>query len=569
MSKDNYMGLAIGPIYDTFGQVRTTREIWVASYLFSHLMEQIARSLAGRGARLLVPALRQKKAPLGAGLYPDRLVFQPEGLSFEQVQDLLKDERHRLGKKIYEGLALLKQRGVLEGDFPEEEVTAQIDGFLKTYLAQVPAAEGQAKAASDSLDTLEIFPRYSAAPRRNYLLEMLAALKENRKAADLVIASLFQESAGILSIGEISTQGLRAFGKKEYKRAIKHWKRAEQKNEPEADTLMELLKKDALLGKHFRTHHKYVAVVQADGDNIGATLKALGDKGESAKFSALLYGLAEEAVKRIKKYGGLPVYAGGDDLLFFAPVAGKKNDTILNLIDGLSQAFSRAFEAAFEEWEREIEGFERPPQVPSLSFGLSISYYKFPMAEAIEASYDLLQRAKDYPEEKDKQHKLKNALAMRVLKHSGHSFENVFYLKEAVEEEETLFGLFKKLLDTALEGEEAFLNSVIYFLGKNKKVLATLARDDAGFGHFFKNSLDEDVHEASEGYISAVRQLLGLSFRHFKEAGQFEKIKAEAEQPDGNPEKINEAIEKITEAALTEVYGLLRAIHFLKRKDNE
>ena len=42
------------------------------------------------------------------------------------------------------------------------------------------------------------------------------------------------------------------------------------------------------------------------------------------------YGI--EATKIIDEFGGLPIYAGGDDLLFIAPVVGKDGTNIFDLL---------------------------------------------------------------------------------------------------------------------------------------------------------------------------------------------------------------------------------------------
>ena len=120
-----------------------------------------------------------------------------------------------------------------------------------------------------------------------------------------------------------------------------------------------------------------MAIVHADGDNIGKVIETLKTHDEFKKFSSNLSSYSQQAVEIVEKYGGMPIYAGGDDLLFFAPVVNKENHIIDLLLD-LDQLFNRLF-----------VDFKTSP-APSLSFGVSISYYKYPLFEALEVSRELL-----------------------------------------------------------------------------------------------------------------------------------------------------------------------------------
>lgn len=49
--------IAIGPVQDFISQARRTRDLWYGSHLLSELSRTVARELAGRGAKLIFPAL--------------------------------------------------------------------------------------------------------------------------------------------------------------------------------------------------------------------------------------------------------------------------------------------------------------------------------------------------------------------------------------------------------------------------------------------------------------------------------------------------------------------------------
>ena len=120
-----YFALTIGPIYRTMGMARSTREIWLSSYIFSYLMATICESLKKYG-EILIPnvpedtELANKYKNSQAGLFPDRLIMlcnksdtSSKDLILEIVQDKsisilddsLKEDRGFLKQyKVYSSL---------------------------------------------------------------------------------------------------------------------------------------------------------------------------------------------------------------------------------------------------------------------------------------------------------------------------------------------------------------------------------------------------------------------------------------------------------------------------------
>ncbi|MDD3505906.1 MAG: type III-B CRISPR-associated protein Cas10/Cmr2, partial [Sulfurimonas sp.] len=147
------------------------------------------------------------------------------------------------------------------------------------------------------------------------------------------------------------------------------------------------------------SHKKYYCIVHADGDKMGEAIK---ERTNIEKVSENLFKYCENANKLIKEFGGQTIFAGGDDLLFFAPVLNRSQDkTIFELCDEISKDFS-----------------SKIPQA-TLSFGVSINYIKFPLYEALQNSRELLfSKAKSGS---------KNNIAFNVTKHSGQSFATTIY----------------------------------------------------------------------------------------------------------------------------------------------
>ncbi|MBK9227476.1 MAG: hypothetical protein IPL67_10590 [Ignavibacteria bacterium] len=141
-------------------------------------------------------------------------------------------------------------------------------------------------------------------------------------------------------------------------------------------------------------------MVRADGDNMGSFVELLYSQKEGSilldKFSSKLNEYSYRAIQLVKSFGGVPVYAGGDDLLYFMPVSSRAGDNpfsgnTFTLIDELDLLFKKVvltetsinnvIESNFND-----ANFRKP----SISYGVSISYYKFPLNQALAEGNDLL-----------------------------------------------------------------------------------------------------------------------------------------------------------------------------------
>ena len=213
---------------------------------------------------------------------------------------------------------------------------------------------------------------------------------------------------------------------------------------PTRDLEDEEEKSGALIEKYskedeFLPAHKYVAIVQADGDYVGKSIGKLHPT-QYQDFSKVLTEFSIDAVRKINSYGGLPVYAGGDDLLFFAPVlnqhsqVGPKN--IFSLLVELDKEFQKKITQLGIIYSAQI------PQ-PTLSFGLSISYYKFPLYESLSnAQHLLFANAKNTDLNPGK-----NAIVWEVRKHSGSTFRANISLGGATNIKKEFNDLLKRLSD--------------------------------------------------------------------------------------------------------------------------
>ncbi len=69
----NYMAITLGPIYKTFENVRKTREIWAASYIFSFISKRLIEYIRTIDKTLIIVPSYDPDSLKGIGLYPDRI----------------------------------------------------------------------------------------------------------------------------------------------------------------------------------------------------------------------------------------------------------------------------------------------------------------------------------------------------------------------------------------------------------------------------------------------------------------------------------------------------------------
>ncbi|HLX59246.1 MAG TPA: type III-B CRISPR-associated protein Cas10/Cmr2 [Ktedonobacteraceae bacterium] len=144
----------------------------------------------------------------------------------------------------------------------------------------------------------------------------------------------------------------------------------------------------------------YYALLQADGDGMGAAITAQAEYGyeKHRQLSQALSHFAGKVDGIVRKHEGAPVYAGGDDVLAFLPL-----HTVLQCASELATQF-----------RDELKGFPgQDGHTPTLSVGVSIVHHLDSLREARELAQEAERRAKRVG---------KNALAITVSKRSGESY---------------------------------------------------------------------------------------------------------------------------------------------------
>ncbi|SEJ81830.1 CRISPR-associated protein, Cmr2 family [Cyclobacterium xiamenense] len=559
-----YYGITIGPIIKTLMKARKTRELWAASYLFSYLMKSLIKVLKENKAEFIVPFTDEINwggnvhnildKPNGAGLFADRCVFYfPEAMSepssFDLVIKVIEQTKLNIVKEVIDYLVRQKLFSERRSE-REDQLKQHFLDYLQVYAVErdfenPDIVKKYSEAARDVPEQNAEPPMNPALQAKNIVREIYGDLDvlelqsqviplESTPWIELFInkAALMRQQPSSFLVDD-ALQG-DAFERNRFESLIEiaarelvdHLDREEQtsflskiENDANEESLMDYLK-----GKNpglFKTPHKYIAIIQADGDKIGACIKEL-DNSQYLKFSKALLAFSLHASDAIRDYGGLPVYIGGDDLLFFAPIRYGARD-VFSLIDDLDALFS-----AF------LSPLALSSQ-PTLSFGISIAYYKFPLNENREKALSQLSEvAKQFKFRKG----VKNAVATFVQKHSGQTF-GLTLQKSA--EVGSSYAVFKELVRMHIE-QQHFLNSVSQHLSRDWPLILKIYSEKEKLKSLFDNNFNEGIHQEGKNrhFLEKLQEMILAMGRDFQEKHLQESI-----------------------------YGALRLIKFLNRDDND
>lgn len=427
-----YTAINIGPILRTFDMVRKPRDIWAASYMFSHLMECIVDEITKtESVKVFSPVVKLGEGKLGVGLFPDRVYCEGEWDFRTKRENILKTFAENLGMKD-------------DADFKDYfnimcstvDVEADKDGNSETkaiselnHLLDCLELNGRATSGK-SIDAIWNFITKDSKRSRLYSNAFLRG--EFGKVSYPDINGRIEKDYGTLA--EYASVQLSTIEPTKWEDARKTAELIEKDFktyfEGQEDIFFSKLKYE--FPKDIKSYHKYICVVQADGDNMGKTFshEKLADT-ETSVISGKLVEFGKKASAMIYEYGGLPIYAGGDDLLFLAPVVGMTKKTAKDS-DGKDMLYSKNIfdllndiDNCFEPVKSYVKGKSLIDKdtnktiVPSMSYGVSITYYKFPLYEVLASARHLLFGVAKNVEGK-------NAIAWRLQKNSGSSFEGAF-----------------------------------------------------------------------------------------------------------------------------------------------
>jgi CRISPR-associated protein Cmr2 len=431
MGNKKYVGITIGPIFKTILNARATGQIWGASYIFSYIMKNFLEAISDENIcdKLLVPYFDKNSDIEGVGVYPDRAIFLAKNkehlkLSLDKV---IENVMFNLAKNI--GNEFSKEKSNID------KVEEFIKNYFQIYYVIREDVKNPIMNINKALDSLELNNKIMPKVSFNYLMEFLE--NENIKK------SFLAKDAGIInknfrSVTEIS-----------------------KNNEDDKDD---------------KKSNNYYAIVQSDGDNVGSFIKDLAEN-EINDFSKKMFEYSKESIEAIKKFNGFPIYAGGDDLLFFAPL--KNNDmSIFDLTNQISEIFENKFE------NKNL----------TLSFGVAITYHKFPMYEGLKIAQSLLFE----DSKKLKTNKFnKNAISVEFIKHSGQTAKMMLNKNSKTYEE------FIKLINTK-DLNEKNVKSIKNKFRTHNEIIDVMLKENMKIDEYFNNTLKKEFHDKNREYIQTI-----------------------------------------------------------------
>ncbi|KGN84805.1 type III-B CRISPR-associated protein Cas10/Cmr2 [Porphyromonas sp. COT-290 OH860] len=506
-----YTAITIGPIGKTLDKARKVKAYWSASYMFSWIMRELLSRISKiEGLEILSPAYDSTSSEAllsGVGLFPDRAFIRGEGLSDQILEDTKSDILAHLAFKLHDSFWKNNPDAATD-DIPSlEELRQYLEDYIMISSVRIEREEkkGIISKLNQYLDTLELRQRATSSTN-DYLTPFLA---QNNSFITQEIGEKipFATTSLIAVSGWMDDEQVKACSDEEG--SINYAKVYEYE----------------LLQKSYRNCYKYLAVVKADGDSFGKFIAELKDE-EMKAFSKAFFDFSVQVAKDIASPRTVPVYIGGDDLFFFVPIySHKRNEDIFNIISSVEACFGR-FKAA-------VKGAEGL----SLSYGVSIFYYKSPMSEAIEVANQLLGQAKSSGRDR---------VAVSIRKHSGRTIEFTLPCKESTHSAPPPGGEQKKspkLYSEALElmrslskDEEVMIEGLIYWLDDmlDTVVVPILQIEDKELRKkrldaLRANFFDEDIHTDYKGFLAQVFDFMyELSLEHRvkepKEISEFKKL---------------------------------------------
>lgn len=507
--REYYVGVTIGPIIETLCLATRPASLWCASAMFSWLTEDICNRAIDINGDIISPYYPNKKdkkdysvTSKGVGKYHDRIIFRICDENIDSIKEKVKDVINKSKNALV--AELISDKLVEVVGKPKEELTEVLLNYLQVrYIIeekQDTNKENCILRLSSYLDAAELCPVFSVdqsiqpimtlfegrdADKHNELVKLCFGIKNGN-------TSLLDQNGKVRDIESIA---------------------------------------DSLSGSK-RKIFNYYAVVQADGDNMGMLLKTLVNDEEVKNFSQQCLNYTTAAADMINRFGGMTIYAGGDDLLFISPLENTEGKNIFQLCDEIAKIFKNSFEDYNEN-------------IPTLSFGISINYKRFPLYEALGDALEMLEQAKFVKNDNEE----KNKTAVHIRKSSGQS-SKIRYTNNDV-----LFTQMQELL--TMQADTVVLNSMLYKIGLYRPILSAALAADRDMGEAFKNLFDSEYHDKAITYIQTVRETLEKVYTVVKSNGDIDYLL----------EKLfSSNSDTYEEISINLLYSLLRTVKFFSEK---
>jgi len=401
-----YVGITIGPIFKTIGEAISPAGLWFGSYFFSTVTKKLCEKLVEiPTVKIFSPFYdsnsKQNPQEDGIGRYHDRILFldNDSTVTSEGLKKIISEVKKEMVGKF------------------ENFNLEQIENFINNYLRidfvilneetmnRKSEKDGNniAIILNDALDALELMAAGKGRTDMNLFAPFFAGQKGNR--------NIYIKESKLFTDTKLNSQLLISYSDHASElKSIEDIALSRKKEESSSKEVPE--------GEVAPTRSEYYAVVNSDGDKVGTLLRALCrgvDISEQSDriniFSRACLDYAGEAAKLVGDYGGMTIYAGGDDLLFIAPV---------HSIFSLCSELDKMFKETLEKVNLPDDGIN-----VSLSFGVAVQYVKYPLYEALERARVQLYKAKESYGKRSNGSAISggNRLGIELVKHSGKTVQ--------------------------------------------------------------------------------------------------------------------------------------------------
>ncbi len=326
---NKYIGVTIGPIFETINMADTPASLWAASYMFSLISKTVCETLAEKGVpeEDIIAPYYKNDDPLiskndGIGLFHDRIIFRADKFDIVQFADVKSK--------------VLEKAGQIMG-LDYEYLSEYILLSAAEFEAENPIAE-----SGLVLDCLELAVPYVFCEQKNPLMSLFTGSEEQtlsrnsaikKIAADFEKFQLRKNQSNIKTIEDIVNTGT---GKKKY---------------------------------------RYYAIVRSDGDNTNKIIRNL-DADMQREFSRDCLAHCARIAQLVEEFDGVTIYSGGDDLLAILPCESRSGKNLFEFTDRANGMYT--------------ENFRKYGAQSTLSFGIAVAYYKSMLGEALAESAHLL-----------------------------------------------------------------------------------------------------------------------------------------------------------------------------------
>lgn len=363
----NYIAVTIGPVLDTINLASSPSALWAASYMMSMLSKNICLSLIAHEVKqedIVSPYFDEDDELFnrkdGVGLFHDRVIFKADKFDINDFPTV-RDEAIENTVKYF--------------GFKSDKDKKYFKDYFLVSAIYLEESESPIMDSGKILDCLELAKRFVSSEESNPILRFY-------HSEDITTSPSRNDAIRIQVTDKKKGMG------------IENWQLL--------DDHRKIRSIPDIAGGHGKDglkKYKYYAVVRSDGDRISKIIESLAPE-QIRDFSEICLKYCSDIANKVyKDYGGVTIYAGGDDLLALMPVEYEGKNI---------------FEFTKEANEHFVECFAKFKKDVSLSFGIFVAYERFPLYEALEESGHLLfDIAKDINN--------KNCVAIRFQKHSGQS----------------------------------------------------------------------------------------------------------------------------------------------------